>query len=105
MLGEVQKCLVVSTKYISEETNNRVSRWCCDNTLTESIVHDYGYGFIFVYIPHMDDIKDIHEEFCEFLKDSPELFGLLKFAQDHDIQILKIDCDGDELLDLPKFDW
>lgn len=53
------------------------------------------YGWIIWAQHELDEIKDEH----------PELAALMKFASEKGFTYLKLDCDANELLGWPRFEW
>lgn len=74
-----------------------------DNLVMENnpiIAYTYEEG-MFISVPDKNDFCFDHE-----LDDLPsDLNKLLKYAWDHHITLIRLDRDGEEVLDLPKYQW
>lgn len=95
---EISKMLTISTAHITEETNKILEN--PHNTLPLVTYNKDGYGW-FVYIPEKDFAHDV-----KIIKKLPDDLAILfMFARCHEINIICLDSDGDEINNLPVYNW
>ena len=89
---DITRVLTISTAHITEETNNKLQDNGEFNFMALSVYKkgDYGY-WIYVDLPCTDIPKDLKQ--C------------LELALKHDCQWLCLDCDGEEVQELPTYNW
>ncbi|MCG8273898.1 hypothetical protein MIC97_20650 [Aquamicrobium sp. NLF2-7] len=93
---DVRRYIVLSTSHVSEETARRLDNipagdWPC-------LGGPYGqYGW-FLYA---------HDENAGIGKDEipADLFTVMTWTRKQGYDYLLLDCDGDEVEELPRFDW
>ena len=86
---EISKMLTISTAHISEETANHLKR----NGLFVPC-YEFEYGF-FVFV--QEGIEDANLP--------QDLKNCLILAKEHGCSWLQLDCDGDYVEGLEKYDW
>ena len=94
---EISKMVTVSTCHISEETNNMLADK--NNSLPISVYDKTDYGW-FIYMP-ADKDND-----ADVLKALPtDLAVLFMFARYNEVDVICLDCDGEEIDGLPIYNW
>lgn len=93
----IEKYMDASTCYITQEDDYKIKAW---NFPRFVIPYDEGY---FIHVPkeYYEDSFTVLEQFGM----SPEFINLLKYAVKEGCWFLRLDCDGDNSYDFPKFDW
>lgn len=86
--------LDMSTCHITKETNDLLLK----NSIGDVVYYQKpGYGF-FIHIP--DDLEETENG------DAPvDLYRCIKFALNNGCQWINMDCDGEEIEELPKYEW
>lgn len=82
-------------KYLTEETVNSL------NTVQPPYSYQYPYG-VFIIVPD----RSSEEEFADFFQALPnDLQIVLKYAYEHDIELILLDSDACETSELPTYEW
>lgn len=89
---DITRILTISTAHITEETDKKLQDNSEFNLMALSVYkkEDYGY-WIYVDSP-CDDVPE-------------DLKQCLELALKYDCQWLCLDCDGEEVPELPTYDW
>ena len=94
---EISKMITMSTGHISEETSKILRD--INNTLPISVYDKTGFGW-FIYLP-IDKTED-----ARILKELPkDLAMIFMFARHHMFDVICLDCDGNDIDELPIYDW
>lgn len=89
----------MSTCHVSEETSKILSD--VDSYLPINVYNKTNYGW-FIYLPTNKNKK----EDAEILKELPKDLALLYvFARANECDVICLDCDGEELDELPIYEW
>jgi hypothetical protein len=96
----IEKYMDASTCFITENDNALLEE--CSMFTCPITVYGYDYGCFVIIDPELEEGFD--EEMREF-GFSAEFIELVKFAQRQDCGFLRLDCDGDDSYDFPKFVW
>lgn len=86
----IGKYLDVCTSHLTQAT--------IDNLVMENImgVHSYDYPEgMFIVVPDPFEVGDIPKD----------LVGVFGYARQNDISLIRLDRDGEEIDDLPTYDW
>lgn len=89
---DITKVLTISTAHITEETDRKLQDNSELNRMDLSVYEKGEYGY-WIYV---DSSRDRIPE---------DLKKCLKFAEQNDCQWLCLDCDGEEVPELPTYDW
>ena len=94
---EVSKMITMSTGHITEETSKILGD--VNITLPVSVYDKTDFGW-FIYMP-TDKTND-----TDILKKLPkDLAMIFMFARHNEFDIVCLDCDGDDIDELPIYDW
>ena len=88
---DICKMLTLSTAHITKRTAERLDE--TSNPMNLSVYAKGEYGW-YIY-----DWDDRDTEIPDDLRD------IFRFAQEHDCQVVCLDCDGDESDALPTYEW
>lgn len=91
----IMQAPVLSTIHISKETNDWLAE-NCDGANTSISIHDIDGGWL-VYSSDIDALESL--EIPEDLK------ACLRWNINNEYEWLRLDQDGGQVDDLPKFDW
>ena len=89
---DISKMLTISMAHITEETDNELQH--NPDKFEELFYYETGSEYIIWAMPH-STLEDIPED----------LKACLEFARQNDCQCLCLDCDGEEVPELPTYDW
>lgn len=93
---DITKCLTISTAHITEETSKKLQLDPCTNILGLSVYEKGEYGW-WIYVG--DDLSILP-------KDLPlDLMACICEAFTNNCQWLCLDCDAEELDELPTYEW
>lgn len=98
---EFEKLLTLSTAHINQHTADKLNRDPDDNCLGLCVYNKADYGWFIMGIQDIDTSQTYSE-------DGPlpeDLITVIDFAKDMGANILSLDCDGQEVSYLPKYDW
>lgn len=91
----IKKYLELCTSHLTEETVNSL------NTVQPPYSYQYPYG-VFIIVPD----RSSEEEFADFFQALPnDLQIVLKYAYEHDIELILLDSDACEKSKLPTYEW
>ena len=92
------KYLDLSTAHITKEDSEMLSDHdeCHRGGL---VVYDYEYGF---FIPVCDELDGVQIRQAGF---SDALAYIVELCQEQKIDLIRLDCDGEEIEGLPTFEW
>ena len=89
---DISKMLTISMAHITEETDNELQH--NPDKFEELLYYETGYGYFICAMPHST------------LEDIPEcLKRCVEFARQNDCEWLCLDWDGEEVPELPTYDW
>jgi len=95
---QFEKLLTLSTAHICKETADKLDADPETNCLGLCVYNKAQYGWFIADIQHAPNVKGFDE--------LPEdLHNLILFAKDLGVDILCLDCDGDELPYLETYTW
>ena len=94
---DIAKVLTISTAHITEETDRKLQDESEVNNMCIS-VYDKAEDGYWIYIDPYDRLM------CH--KNIPaDLLNCIKLARQNDCRWLCLDCDGEEVPELPTYDW
>ena len=94
---DITKVLTISTAHITEETDRKLQDKSEVNNMCISVYDKAEYGY-WIYIDPYDRLM-CHENIPE------DLLNCIKLARQNDCRWLCLDCDGEEVSELPTYDW
>lgn len=94
---DITKCLTISTMHISLETEEKLLEEEYKNNMFLTVYRKSNFGF-WIYVPCDKD---------EFHTDNvpKDLRGCMDLAHENDCRWLCLDCDGEDVDCLQKYDW
>lgn len=90
---DITKVLTISMAHITEETCEKLQAESEQNDMGLCVYDKAEYGY-WIYIGSLDE-KNLPED----------LRMCMELAQKNDCQWLCLDCDGEEVPELPTYDW
>ena len=94
---DITKVLTISTAHITEETDRKLQDESEVNNMCISVYDKVEYGY-WIYIDPYDRLM-CNENIPE------DLLNCIKLARQNDCRWLCLDCDGEEVSELPTYDW
>lgn len=89
---DISKVLTISIAHITKETDSELQH--NPDRFEELFYYDTDWGYM-IWIPPHTTLEDIPKD----------LRMCLEFAQQNDCEWLCLDCDRDEVSEVPTYDW
>lgn len=94
---DISRCLTISMAHISKETEEKLFKECNSNKMQVFVCRKSDFGY-FIYVPQDLPLRDDRA-----IPD--DLWECMLLAYEKDCEWLCVDCDGEEVKDLPVHDW
>lgn len=96
---EISKVLTISTAHITEDTATKLRNSADINEMQLTVYEKAEYGWWIFISDDLDEFFNNGENIPQ------ELWECMRFAASCECNWLCLDCDGEELNELQKFEW
>ena len=88
----MRKLADISTAHLTEHTCNRYLK----QNDCKVCAYEFDYGWFVIMPTELEEMKGVIPN---------DLYQCLLWAKCNEVDIIKFDCDADEVEDLPEYDW